>query len=50
MMIEHHDGAIDMAQTELSQGADPKVKDLAEEIISAQRAEIDQMQKILQRL
>lgn len=50
MMIEHHDGAIDMARTQRARGADPKVKDLAEAIISAQRAEIEQMRKLLKRL
>src|SRR5690606_14895903 len=50
MMIQHHDGAIDMAQTELSQGSDPKAKELAQAIITAQQGEIEQMNKILERL
>lgn len=50
MMIEHHDGAIDMAKTELSQGTNPEAKDLAETIIAAQQGEIDQMKQILERL
>lgn len=50
MMIEHHDGAIDMAKTELSRGTNPEAKELAETIIDTQQAEIDQMKKILERL
>jgi uncharacterized protein (DUF305 family) len=50
MMIEHHDGAIEMAKTELSRGTNPEAKDLAEAIIATQQAEIDQMKAILRRL
>lgn len=44
MMIEHHEGAIEMAQTEVAQGQYPDATALAEQIITAQQAEIEQMQ------
>ncbi|MCP9623066.1 DUF305 domain-containing protein [Nocardia otitidiscaviarum] len=47
MMIEHHQGAIAMAETELAQGVNAEAKQLAEAIITAQRIEIDQMRKML---
>ncbi len=46
MMIEHHEGAIEMAKTELAQGQYPEATALAEQIITAQQAEIEQMQKM----
>jgi uncharacterized protein (DUF305 family) len=42
LMSTHHQGAIDMATTELRDGSLPKVKRLAQQIIDAQQAEIDQ--------
>ncbi|TSD93803.1 DUF305 domain-containing protein [Skermania sp. ID1734] len=47
MMIEHHKGAIDMANTELANGVNADVKKLAASIVSDQQAEITQMQKLL---
>ena len=47
MMIEHHEGAIEMAETEASDGEFPDTVDLAEDIASAQAAEIDRMEKLL---
>ncbi|MGW3958518.1 DUF305 domain-containing protein [Amycolatopsis sp. NPDC005003] len=44
MMIRHHQGAIDMAKTELGKGASPEAKTLAQKIIDAQQAEITEMQ------
>jgi uncharacterized protein (DUF305 family) len=48
MMIKHHEGAITMAHTELTNGQDPAAKQLAQQIISAQQAEIQTMQGMLQ--
>jgi uncharacterized protein (DUF305 family) len=42
-MIEHHQGAIDMAQMALAEAEHPELKQMAEEIIAAQTQEIDQM-------
>ena len=42
MMTAHHEGAIEMADTELRDGALPEVKRLAQQIIDAQQGEIDQ--------
>lgn len=43
-MIAHHQAAIDMAQVQLEHGADPQMRDLAEDIIAAQTDEIEGMQ------
>ena len=47
MMIEHHEGAVTMAETELAQGQFPEAKQMAEQIISSQQAEIKTMQDLL---
>jgi uncharacterized protein (DUF305 family) len=47
MMIEHHEGAIEMAQTEQSDGKFGPAKDLAENIESAQQDEISTMENLL---
>jgi uncharacterized protein (DUF305 family) len=49
MMIKHHQGAIDMAKTELSKGGNGDAKALAQRIIDAQQAEITEMQGLLTR-
>ncbi|MGE0750069.1 MAG: DUF305 domain-containing protein [Variibacter sp.] len=43
MMIPHHQGAIDMARLLLVQGRDPLTRQLSEEIIASQQAEIASM-------
>jgi uncharacterized protein (DUF305 family) len=45
MMTTHHQGAIEMANTELRDGALPEVKRLAQQVIDAQQAEIDQFEQ-----
>ncbi|CAM3372306.1 DUF305 domain-containing protein [Kibdelosporangium persicum] len=47
MMIKHHEGAIEMARTELSKGASAEAKALAQKIIDAQQAEITEMQGLM---
>lgn len=46
-MIEHHRGAVDMAETQLAQGQNPQAKALAQTIITSQTAEITTMQNLL---
>jgi uncharacterized protein (DUF305 family) len=43
MMTAHHQGAIEAAEQVLDGGENPEVADLAEQIIQAQQAEIEQM-------
>ncbi len=47
MMTEHHNGAIEMAETELAEGRHPDARALAQKIIEDQRAEIVEMQELL---
>ena len=47
MMIPHHEAAITMAQRALTQAEHPELKTLAQDIITAQRAEIAEMQGYL---
>lgn len=49
-MIEHHKGAIAMAEQEIKQGSNPAAVELAEDIVSAQKAEIEKMQQLLETL
>lgn len=46
-MIGHHEGAIQMTDTELADGANPDAKDLAQHIADDQLAEIAQMKQML---
>jgi uncharacterized protein (DUF305 family) len=45
-MIEHHRGALQMAETELAQGINPDARALAERIKTSQTAEIAEMQQL----
>ncbi|AHH21350.1 hypothetical protein NONO_c65800 [Nocardia nova SH22a] len=47
MMIDHHQGAVEMANTELANGSNAEAKTLAQNIITAQQAEIQQMRGML---
>ncbi len=44
-MIPHHEGAITMAQDALSKSNRPEIKKLAQDIVSSQHKEIDQMKQ-----
>ena len=47
MMIAHHEGAIDMANTELADGENPEARQMATDIVTAQQKEITDMQASL---
>jgi uncharacterized protein (DUF305 family) len=47
MMVEHHEGAITMAKTEKADGKQSPAVKLADDVITAQTAEIEQMNKML---
>jgi len=47
MMTTHHQGAIEMARTEVADGANPDAKALAQRIIDAQQTEITEMRGML---
>ena len=44
-MIPHHQSAIEMSQVALDKSDNPKIKELAENIISAQQKEIEEMMR-----
>lgn len=46
MMIEHHRGAVTMAQAQIAQGSDLDATRLAEKIVAEQNAEISRMQQL----
>ena len=46
-MIAHHRGAIDMAGMEVAEGQNQEAVDLAQAVIDAQQAEIDEMEALL---
>ncbi|MET9229322.1 DUF305 domain-containing protein [Lentzea sp. NPDC003310] len=47
MMIEHHEGAVEMAKTELADGEDPDAKKVAQAILDGQQREITEMKALL---
>lgn len=49
-MIAHHEGAVEMAETELADGENPEALALAEKIIADQEAEITEMEELLSQL
>lgn len=46
-MVQHHEGAIDMAQDEVDNGQNPDAVALAQTIVDTQQAEIEEMQELL---
>ncbi|MCF1593209.1 DUF305 domain-containing protein [Streptomyces muensis] len=50
MMIEHHEGAITMAEDEQKNGRDAAAKKLAADVVKTQSAEVEKFKKILDRL
>ncbi|MGW0821721.1 DUF305 domain-containing protein [Streptomyces sp. NPDC002845] len=50
MMIEHHNGAITMAEDERRNGSNADVKKMADAIVTTQSAEVTQLRSILDRL
>ncbi|MFF0430959.1 DUF305 domain-containing protein [Streptomyces sp. NPDC004327] len=50
LMIAHHEGAVSMAKTEQQGGGDPAAKQVADDVVRTQTAEIAQLKKILARL
>ncbi len=46
-MIVHHEGAVEMAQTQVDDGSNPDAVELAQTIIDAQTDEIQEMQDLL---
>jgi uncharacterized protein (DUF305 family) len=49
MMVEHHEGAVEMAEEQLESGESAEAVALAEEIVRAQEREIAEMQELLGR-
>ncbi|MFB6956011.1 DUF305 domain-containing protein [Streptomyces sp. NPDC056309] len=47
MMVEHHEGAVEMAATEKANGRYAPARKTADDIITAQNAEIEEMNKLL---
>ncbi|MDI2035843.1 DUF305 domain-containing protein [Paenarthrobacter nitroguajacolicus] len=46
-MIAHHEGAVTMAKSEISQGKSPEAVQLAQDIVAAQEKEIQDMKALL---
>ena len=49
MMIEHHEGAVEMAQVEVDEGKNADAVAMARKIINDQQAEISEMRRLLER-
>ncbi|MFJ4206205.1 DUF305 domain-containing protein [Streptomyces sviceus] len=47
MMVEHHEGAVEMATTEKAKGEDQAATAMAGDIVTTQNAEISEMKKLL---
>lgn len=46
-MITHHEGAVDMAETEINEGRYPAAIDLSKDIVKSQNEEIQEMKQLL---
>ncbi|MFC9935982.1 MULTISPECIES: DUF305 domain-containing protein [Micrococcaceae] len=49
-MIMHHEGAVEMSKTEISEGSYPAAIDLAQQIVDSQTREITEMKQLLETL
>lgn len=49
-MIEHHQGAVQMAQQQIENGSNPEATALAKDIVKAQKVEIETMNELLEKL
>ncbi|MGV2854586.1 DUF305 domain-containing protein [Glutamicibacter sp. AGC13] len=49
-MIMHHEGAVEMSKTEISEGSYPAALDLAQQIVDSQTREITEMKQLLETL
>src|SRR5688500_7640534 len=49
MMKAHHQGAVEMAEVLLQSGQDPQIKEMAEKISDAQRSEIKDLNKFIEK-
>ncbi|GIF42342.1 DUF305 domain-containing protein [Actinoplanes xinjiangensis] len=47
LMVEHHEGAVEMGQEQVAKGSNPEAKALAAKIITDQQAEIATMKQLL---
>ena len=47
LMIQHHRGAVEMAQKHLTAGTDPEARKLAQDVIAHQQKEISEMESLL---
>jgi uncharacterized protein (DUF305 family) len=49
-MIEHHDGAIAMAEEERRNGENPDARKMAAAVVKSQSAKVEQLQAVVDRL
>ncbi|MFI9612139.1 DUF305 domain-containing protein [Streptomyces sp. NPDC052023] len=49
LMVEHHEGAVEMARNEIEHGAHRPARDLARDVVTAQSEEITRMNELLGR-
>ena len=47
LMIEHHEGAVEMAETQVERGEYAPAIELAEQIAASQTSEIEEMRRML---